>query len=56
MRNEMEIEHFKSKLLSQERDKKSALIRRFKNKLNDLVEDNEKKSEFSHNKALMRKY
>jgi hypothetical protein len=45
MRNEIEIEQFKSKLLSQERDKKSALIRRFKNKLKDLAEDNERKSE-----------
>jgi hypothetical protein len=44
MRNEIEIEQFKSKLLSQERDKKSALIRRFKNKLKDLAEDNERKN------------
>nr|XP_015834214.1 PREDICTED: UV radiation resistance-associated gene protein isoform X2 [Tribolium castaneum] len=42
MRNEIEIEKFRSKLLSQERDKKSALIRRFKNKLKELVELNEK--------------
>ncbi|XP_063910732.1 UV radiation resistance-associated gene protein [Zophobas morio] len=44
LRNEIELEQFKSKLLSQERDKKSALIRRFKNKLKDLVDTNEKKN------------
>ncbi|XP_044254871.1 LOW QUALITY PROTEIN: UV radiation resistance-associated protein [Tribolium madens] len=42
MRNEIEIEKFRSKLLSQERDKKSVLIRRFKNKLKELVDLNEK--------------
>lgn len=45
MRNEIEIEKFRSKLLSHERDKKSALIRRFKNRLKELVDINEKTSE-----------
>ncbi|RZC33793.1 sporulation-specific protein 15 [Asbolus verrucosus] len=44
MRNEIEVEQFKSKLLSQERDKKSALIRRLKNKFKDLVDKNEEKN------------
>lgn len=46
MRNEIEIEQFKSKLLSQERDKKSALMRRYKSRLKDLVDTNEKTSIF----------
>lgn len=46
MRNEIEIEQFKSKLLSQERDKKSALMRRYKSRLKDLVDTNEKTSKF----------
>lgn len=44
MRNEIEIEQFKSKLLSQERDKKSALMRRYKSRLKDLVDNNEETS------------
>lgn len=41
---EIELVKFKTKLLSQEKDKKSALIRQLKQKLFSILEGNEERS------------
>lgn len=41
---EIEITKFKTRLLSQEKDKKSAILRQLKQKYVSILEDNEERS------------
>lgn len=47
LKKQIEFAKFRCKLLSQERDKKSVLIRQFKQKLTNCVDENEEKREKS---------
>lgn len=46
LRKEIEVTKFKIKLLSQEKDKKSAIIRQLKQKYVSVLEENEERSKY----------